>query len=171
MTEVPLDRTPPGARVQIKGLQNAPQHNGKVGTIQDYNCDTERYIVNLDNGAAVSCQPENLTQIVEVEIVGVQSSPELNGQTGTITRFDATKGRYEVYLKTKKIVSLKPSNALIPPKTCVNVVGLVSTPQYNGQWAQILSVDSVNLLYTVQLEGMDEGRPLQVRLRLENVRV
>lgn len=49
-----------GALVQVNGLVNATQHNGKIGVVRGYDEETARYIVQLQGGASMKIKPENL---------------------------------------------------------------------------------------------------------------
>ena len=60
----PFDRFPSDTSVLVKGLQGAPQHNGKRGTVQQFDGGKGRYVVDL-GGAALSLKQENLQQRVE----------------------------------------------------------------------------------------------------------
>merc|ERR1712213_91985 len=54
----------PGNRVLVYGLINAPQYNGKFGTIKNKvdGGETHRYQVILDDGTEIACRPQNLQQ-------------------------------------------------------------------------------------------------------------
>jgi hypothetical protein len=163
-----FDITPPGARVQLRDLVNAPQHNTKMGTLQQYCDDTNRYTVQLDDGTVLSVQKSNITQVLEVRLVGLKRCSELNGTTGIITHYSENSARYEVHIPSiGKLLSLLPENVVLPKTTCVMIQGLVQAPQYNGQWARILDIDTENSLYLVEL---DEQKG-QIRLKFGSVRV
>jgi len=49
-----------GALVQVNGLVNAAQHNGKLGVVRGYDEEKARYIVQLQGGASMKIKPENL---------------------------------------------------------------------------------------------------------------
>ena len=51
---------PIGALVQVDGLVNAAQHNGKLGVVRGYDEEKGRYVVQLQGGASMKIKPENL---------------------------------------------------------------------------------------------------------------
>lgn len=120
----PFDRFPSGTSVLVKGLQGASQHNGKRGTVQQFDGAKGRYVVDL-GGAALSLKQENLQQRVEnCEVLGIQSKPELNGEMGSIVDFDAEKGRYQFKFKNNKTASLSAGNIIMPDGTRCRIDGL-----------------------------------------------
>jgi hypothetical protein len=66
-----------GQRVLIVGLKSTPQHNGKLGIVQQQ--DGERYVVKLEKSMKVlKVRPENLEEAAEVDAVKtgfLQSKP------------------------------------------------------------------------------------------------
>ena len=54
-------------------------------------------------------------QIVNAQIYGLKSQPELNGASGKVVRWDEDKGRYEVNVPShNKSLSLQPANVVLP---------------------------------------------------------
>ena len=49
--------------VLVKGLKGAPEHNGKRGTVRQYDGGKGRYVVELGGGAPLSLKQENLQQV------------------------------------------------------------------------------------------------------------
>ena len=43
----PFNQLKPGTKVVIRGLQSAPQHNGKSGLVEDYTSENQRYSVEV----------------------------------------------------------------------------------------------------------------------------
>ena len=110
----PFNKLPEGTAVLVKGLQGAPQHNGKSGQVQGYDGAKGRYVVALGDGTQVSLKQDNVQQQVEgCEVLGIQSKPELNGQIGTVLDFDAAKERCHVRLGGKT-ASLAAANIILP---------------------------------------------------------
>jgi len=73
----PCHVAPAGTAVVIHSLSKAPQQNGKLGKITGWNDDTRRYEVSV-GGTAIALKPSNVVQSCTVDIVGVESQPELN---------------------------------------------------------------------------------------------
>merc|ERR1712151_1366446 len=67
-----------GTAVVVHGLASKPEHNGKTARILKFDESRSRYDVDID-GATLSLRPQNLTQQCSVEVVGLESKPELNG--------------------------------------------------------------------------------------------
>jgi len=157
---------PNGTTVVVRDLAKAQEHNGKTGKIMGWDQTKGRYEVELEGDTTLSLRPANLTQQVRVKLVGIESQPELNGQSGMILNFNA--GRYSVRLNTKlangrDVVGLQPNNAILQTGTRVTTTGL-SNEQFNGKMAEVMEVHEEALRYTVRLEG---GK--QIKIKLENV--
>ena len=68
----PFDKLPSGTAVLVKGLKGAPEHNGKRGTVQQWDGSKGRYVVQL-GGASLALKQENLQQrIQKCEVLGIQ---------------------------------------------------------------------------------------------------
>merc|ERR1712014_535666 len=88
-----------GTRVVIRGLNSAPEHNGKTGTINGFDAARIRYEVVVEGSREVlSLRPQNLTQQCSIEVIGLLSKPELNGKTGDVINYDEDTGRVMVKL-------------------------------------------------------------------------
>merc|ERR1712228_122980 len=100
----------------------------------------------------------------QVEVVGLESKPEWNGQVGQIFFYDAEKGRYMVLIDgAPSTVGLHPRNCVHVKGACVTLQGL-NDEQLNGKMAQIVGVDRRVARYIVQCCN---GR--QVKVKFENV--
>mmetsp|Transcript_77477 Transcript_77477/g.199466 ORF Transcript_77477/g.199466 Transcript_77477/m.199466 type:complete len:303 (+) Transcript_77477:88-996(+) len=154
----------PGTSVSIYGLEKAKEHNGKMGKILRFEEQKGRYDVELDKESTVlSLRPQSLTQQATVEVVGLESKPELNGRMGDVFKYDASNGRYMVLLKNPSMaVSLQRANCVLQQGTPVVVTGL-SKAQYNGQMAQIVGVDRSAARYVVRCQSGAE-----IKVKYEN---
>jgi len=157
-----------GTLVVVRGLTKAAEHNGRCGRTNGWDQEKGRYEVELEGGTTVSLRPGNLTQKCSVEITGIESRPELNGQGGEILNYDEENSRYMVRLKVKMAggkdtLGLQPSNVILSSGTRVTIQRL-SNEQFNGQLAQIVEIDRAALRYTVQTQ---EGK--QIKIKLDNV--
>ena len=95
----PCDVIPDGKLVRVRGLTQSTEHNGKDGIVEDYNRSRDRYVVRLEDGDAVSLKREWCQQILQVQLVGLASMPELNGERATLIGFeDQGGGRFLVEL-------------------------------------------------------------------------
>merc|ERR1719432_556608 len=154
---------PCGARVLVRGLQGAPQHNGKVGAVNDFDEQSCRYTVELSDGDVLRIKHENLLQQLQAEVTGMQSKPEYNGQSVQVTDFDEDKGRYHVKLKGD-LAALQPQNLILPDGTRARIVGLTSQPQWNRRAGKVLNFDRSKGRYLVQL-----SEEQQLSVKLENL--
>lgn len=146
---------PPGSIVSLKDLADSGlRHNGDRGTIVQYSSETKRYFVELENSEeTLSVKPENIMQHVHVRIHGLQSQPDLNGQTG-LTWISHNKERYNIYIKSlDKIVSLKPENVVLEVGTVARVTGVESRPELNGKWGTITKWIEDGKKYDIQLSA------------------
>mmetsp|Transcript_20325 Transcript_20325/g.43369 ORF Transcript_20325/g.43369 Transcript_20325/m.43369 type:complete len:359 (-) Transcript_20325:360-1436(-) len=158
---------PIGTTVVVRGLEKAPQHNGKTGSITSFDETKLRYSVEIDD-QTLSLRGQNLTQhCPRVKVVGIESQPELNGQTGTVLNYDDNQGRYTVKVSARvngrDVFGLKPDNIILPQGTRVSIKGL-SKEEFNGMMAQITSVDEEAARYQVQCQN---GRA--IKIKYENV--
>mmetsp|Transcript_36785 Transcript_36785/g.93747 ORF Transcript_36785/g.93747 Transcript_36785/m.93747 type:complete len:374 (+) Transcript_36785:27-1148(+) len=163
----PQHAAPIGTLVVLRGLQSAQEHNGKTGKVKGFDEGKGRYSIELDDDTVLSLRPGNLTQQCRVKLVGIDSMPELNGQSATVLNFNEQQGRYTVKLSAKvngrDAVGLKAEHIILSKGTRVIVQGL-SSEQFNGQMAQITAVDEEAARYTVQCQN---GK--SIKIKYENV--
>mmetsp|Transcript_60776 Transcript_60776/g.195822 ORF Transcript_60776/g.195822 Transcript_60776/m.195822 type:complete len:352 (-) Transcript_60776:110-1165(-) len=162
----PAHAMPNGTSVVVRDLAKAQEHNGKTGQIAGWDGAKGRYEVELEGEGTLSLKPSNLTQRCRVQVTGIESQPELNGQTGDI--FNFSDGRYMVKLKAKMpsgrdTVGLQPANVILSEGVRVITQGL-SNEQFNGQMAQIVGIDLAAQRYTVQCQS---GK--QIKIKFDNV--
>lgn len=151
---------PVGTRVVIRGLERAPEHNGKTGQIAGFDDSRLRYDVAVEGSNTMSLRPQNITELCGVEIAGLESKPELNGRSADIFNYDDRSGRYQVLLQEPPTaMSVQRGNCILRPGTCVFIQGL-STEKFNGQMAQIISVDRSQARYTLRCQSGAEIRVL-----------
>lgn len=165
---MPAYAVPKGTDVTVRGLTKAQEHNRKSGKITGWDEQRGRYEVEVEGHISLSLRPSNLTQICPVEVIGIESQPELNGKFGETIGYDEQAGRYTVHLQKRlpsgrDIVGLQPGNVVLQSGTRVVVQGL-SSVEFNGQMAQIAEVDRATLRYTVHCQN---GR--QIKIKFENV--
>jgi len=155
------DELKPGTNVQIKNLRSAPQHNGTFGEVLQFHRQKGRYVVRLqDEDQTLALKMENVQQVVRnVEIQGLESKPEFNGQKGILFDYNDAKARCYVRVGGASI-SVQTGNVVLPSGTVVNIMNLVKGPQYNGRWGTIRDVNRADGRYTIELLG---GEKLRVR--------
>mmetsp|Transcript_24025 Transcript_24025/g.56706 ORF Transcript_24025/g.56706 Transcript_24025/m.56706 type:complete len:350 (+) Transcript_24025:133-1182(+) len=162
------DAIPTGTIVSLKGLISKPEKNGDRGEIVQYDPNTGRYVVRIeDTEETLKVKPSNLLQHVHVKVHGLESRADLNGEKATILAWDEGKERYNIYvMKISKCISLKPSNVVLDNGAVGRITGLQSKPELNGKWGTINSFNSSTGRYDVQLSA---GKIL--RLKLDNIRL
>merc|ERR1719420_1391002 len=95
------------APATVRGLESRPELNGREATVLAWDDGKERYNLYVPSvSRAVSLKPSNvvLDGGTVGRVTGLRSKPELNGRWGTIKRFDANSGRYEVQLSEDRIL-------------------------------------------------------------------
>jgi curved DNA-binding protein CbpA len=162
------DAIHPGTVVSLKGLINKPDRNGDRGQVVQYDPNSGRYIVQIeDSDETMKVKPSNLLQHVHVTLHGLVNRPEWNGQKGTIIAWDHRTERYNVYvMSTSKVTSLKPSNIVLENETVGQIVGVQAKPELNGKWGTIKQFNAQSGRYDVQISA-DQV----LRLKLENIHV
>lgn len=140
----PFNQILPDTPVVIQDLVNSPHLNGQRGKVNQYNQQTERYLIKLDsNNVTIALKPENILQVLTIKILGLVSQPLFNGKEGTIVSYNNDRNRYVVRVslpnETKEI-SIKAQNIRIPDLSRVRLEGLENQPQWNGRYGEFMSV-------------------------------
>ena len=110
-----------GTAVTIQGLVGAAHHNGKTGTLLNFDKAKGRFVVALSGGdaAQLAVKPanialESLGMGTAVAVHGLQGAPQHNGKRGVVVSgLDPKSGRYAVQIdgETKdKALGLKLAN-------------------------------------------------------------
>merc|ERR1719150_158075 len=164
-------RLAPGSEVWVCDLVKSAQFNGKIGTVQSFTQEKQRYTVRFDTGQQIALKPGNLVQPLTVAIAGVASKPSLNGKNAKIVGFSDKDGeRAVVATLLHGQISLSMSNIILPRDAAVRVRGLMSAEgkQHNGKLGTVTSFDGQK--YTVKLseaKSLKLGRE-KVTLRLSS---
>eukprot|EP00440_Ansanella_granifera_P048139 gb/GFBE01052147.1/.p1 GENE.gb/GFBE01052147.1/~~gb/GFBE01052147.1/.p1 ORF type:complete len:215 (+),score=36.97 gb/GFBE01052147.1/:1-645(+) len=169
------ERTPAGSRqaqpgllasgtpVIVRDLEKASEHNGRTGHVVGWDQSQSRFRVEFEDDAQpsqLSLRRQNLTQLCSAEIQGLEGKPELNGSWAEIVQYDSKKGRYTVLTcGGSSALGLQPGNCILPEGTSVLVNGLVGG-RFNGQMAQIVSIDRAARRYTVQCQ---DGQLIKIK--------
>lgn len=164
----PQHAMPLGTTVVVRDLAKAQEHNGKTGKITSWDSGKSRYEVELEGDTTLSLRPQNLTQQCRMKVSGIESSPELNGQSGSILNYNEQQGRYMVRLDTKMsngrdVVGLQTGNVILNSGTRVIIQGL-SKEEFNGLMAQIVDTDTAASRYTVKCQNGSS-----IKIKFENV--
>uniref|UniRef100_A0A7S2GR08 Uncharacterized protein n=1 Tax=Haptolina brevifila TaxID=156173 RepID=A0A7S2GR08_9EUKA len=159
---------PSGTPVCVYGLKGAAQHNGKTGQVESYDGQSERYVVDLGEGEQVRIRFDNLAQMIDVEVTGMQNRADLNGKGGRIAGYDEEKDRYHIDIQGVGRASLLLNNLILPANTRGKVVGLTSESgsKWNDKIGKLLSFDREAGRYLIQMTK-DE----QLRVKPQNLRL
>jgi len=160
----PQHAMPVGTAVVVRDLAKAQEYNGKTGKITGWDQAKSRYEVELEGETTLSLRPQNLTQQCRIKVIGIESQPELNGQSGQILNYNEQQGRYLVRLDKKlangkDMIGLQAGNVILASQTRVVIQGL-SKEEFNGLMAQIVDTDLEASRYTVQCQN---GKSIKIK--------
>ena len=68
-----------------------------------------------EGGASSSAAAHPFANGTEIELSGLTSKPEFNGQLGKVVRFDERRGRYNIRLNDGRSLHARPANVLARP--------------------------------------------------------
>lgn len=161
----PIHALPKDSLVVVRGLGKCPEHNGCSGRVQAWDEEKSRYKVELENRTCVlMLRPHNITQRCSVEVVDLDSKPELIGKMGEVLGYDEDTQRYHVRFQDPNFAaSLPRSKCLLSSGTRILLQGL-SNEKFNGKMARIETIDRAAGRYMVQCES-----GMQIKVRFENV--
>eukprot|EP00854_Cymbomonas_tetramitiformis_P026124 gene26124-32003_t len=151
--------------VLLVACTSAAAQNGKTGTIKDYDVHKERYQVKLSDSDTLAVKIANVLQQVQVQITGVESKPEFNGNKGKVIGFDESSNRYQVQLADGRAIALQSVNLVFSENTRVQIQGL-SKQELNGKWGKIASFEDAAGRYVVEI-----SRDQSFKLKPENCRL
>ena len=113
----------PGDRVLLHSLASRPELNGRVVIVGHFLPEKGRYRVILtpqggdgqEEEALIKAENLLLQPGAQVMIQGLQSAKDINGETGSITRFIKERGRYEVRIEGQgmRLIAVKPANVRV----------------------------------------------------------
>jgi hypothetical protein len=156
---------PIGSAVGVYGLGQASHHNGREGTIHDYDAKALRYRCGLPDGTLLRIKRGNVLQLLTVEVADLANRAELNGSFGKVYGIDAWTGRYQVRVQDV-MIALAARNVIVPNGARVRITGLHNARQWNGHDGLCREYDRSSKRYTIQV-GLDE----LLRVKLENVQL
>ena len=159
----PYNEIREGTPIVTQNLVNSAELNGRYGQIVRFDTSNGRYLVRLRPSSSsssvattVAMKPENLLQMIQVKVQGLQSQPHLNGCDGTILSYSNERDRYVVRVAYRdpevfqslpphmqlevslhppetRDISVSSSNICIPVGTHVRLEGLEQRAQWNGR--------------------------------------
>jgi len=141
-----------GTKVSIYGLSKKKEHNNKAGKITDFNHDSKRFIVTLDDDSMISLKGKNIMQQISVLITG---NNIYHGQ----------KAKVEGYLSDRELVickiqgrksataGLPRTQLLLGNGTTVRLEGLKGAANLNGQWGKVTQWNADRERYMIKLLG------------------
>ena len=139
-----------GTQVFVHDLTGAKEHNGKIGIVKGYDARKGRYNIDL-HGSLLALKSSNIQQLIkDVEIVGISSRPELNGQRGSVVSYK--DNRVVVQINGGPSMAVSESKIIAPNDTCIILDGL-SNAAYNGAKATIVDYDRSTDRYSVMTES------------------
>lgn len=164
-TSYPVYAIPVNSSVVIRGLVSAAEHNTKTGKVQAYDLTQGRYKVVLDDSMVeIMVRPRNLLQQCPIEILGIESRPELTGTIGHVVSYNANNAEYVVLLEpSQEKLCVHRGNCLLKQGTQILLEGL-SNEKFNGEMAQIVSVSRNDCRYTVRCKSGE-----QIKVKLDKV--
>eukprot|EP00928_Gymnodinium_smaydae_P031211 TRINITY_DN22979_c0_g1_i1.p1 TRINITY_DN22979_c0_g1~~TRINITY_DN22979_c0_g1_i1.p1 ORF type:complete len:712 (-),score=122.42 TRINITY_DN22979_c0_g1_i1:153-2255(-) len=171
-----------GAEVMLQGLVSAPELNGQVARVVNYDMSVGRYIVKMaSTGEQKRVRPEHATPcmrrgdnaLLVSDTVGSETaSSDCRGKQVRVQALDVESSQYRVRCAgSSKVVSASP-NELKPLYKVGEILlfrGLAKSPELNGRRVQIKGFDDVNGRYIVHVLASKEdrcARPENVQLRL-----
>lgn len=129
-------------KVELFGLENTPQFNGKKGKVIDYEEDQTAYVIDIEGVGEVVLEEKNLKWIGEP----VADEDKKDGVESSELPVDWSK------LEFKK-------------DDAIEIVDLENAPQYNGKKGKVIDFDEEDEAYVCEIDGLGE-----VQLNKENLK-
>jgi len=100
--------------VEITGVGQKPELNGRRGVVQAFDLQTGRYVVTLESAAApLSLQPANcLLEVGSCVVLHKLSRADMNGMMGKIISVDKIARRYTLQCENEQQIKVKYENVL-----------------------------------------------------------
>ena len=102
-------------KIVVKNLVNKKNYNNKIGYIESYDNQKEKYIIKLKNGDRIMLYEKNIQQIVPVTFIDID---KLNDCNGEIIGIDNEKKCYKVIIDNK-LYLINPENVILKKNTIV----------------------------------------------------
>lgn len=165
----PTTHMPPGTKVKIHSLQSASMYNGKCASVQEYDYERGRYVVQIeeeDDDEQIRVKPQNIRVEPRVRVTGLTGAAYLNEKAGSILGYLADKERYNIEIEGKRM-ALRPENVRIPNKCVIKIAGLKGAAQWNGKWGTIMEFDEDAERYVIKISEKQQLRVRPPNLRFE----
>mmetsp|Transcript_17894 Transcript_17894/g.42010 ORF Transcript_17894/g.42010 Transcript_17894/m.42010 type:complete len:331 (+) Transcript_17894:34-1026(+) len=145
-----------GAFVAIRGLRNHVELNGCVARVAECHEESQRYEVRaLDSGQLFRVKKDNVILIETTPaVLAASAAMKENREPNTSPRKEGT------------LPATGETDDVLEVGSTVELVGLKTAQAYNGQQAEVLSVDQVRGRYEIRL-----GDGSVKTIRAENVRL
>lgn len=161
---------PPGARVQVRGLTGAPEHNGTEGTIRGYDASKKRYTVELAE-KSLALRSANLLQLLDLRVCVAAEDEDLcdavladvDEETGELVVQPQRDGAEptRVRLQDGQRVLLKSGARVV-----VQGLQSESAKQWNEQIGKVVEFDETVGRYLVEV-----APGTQLKIKPDNFRV
>lgn len=158
-----------GTHVVIRGLRNHIELNGCLGRVVESHEESHRFEVRAtESGQLFRVKQDNL---VPIESCGVTTSAAKENRDLNLNMTPRTKKEGAAPLSLSSLAggndsgSLGGDDEILEPGSTVMLVGLKTATVYNGQAAEVLSVDRARSRYEIRLK---DGSVKTIRA--ENVR-
>eukprot|EP00929_Paragymnodinium_shiwhaense_P078528 TRINITY_DN40721_c0_g2_i1.p1 TRINITY_DN40721_c0_g2~~TRINITY_DN40721_c0_g2_i1.p1 ORF type:complete len:368 (+),score=93.50 TRINITY_DN40721_c0_g2_i1:45-1106(+) len=173
------NQLPNGAKVLVRGLAGAPEHNGSQGTIQGFDAAKQRYVVDL-SGKPLSLRAVNLLQLLTVSLRRQDSGDQDALAEAKIVGYDEDSG--ELLLDTAGEALPgddpdqqpyrrrfgEPDGPILRAGARVLVHGLQaeSAQMWNEKLGEVLEFDAEKERYVVRVapDSLLRARPVNLRL-------
>jgi len=141
-----------GTKVSIYGLSNKKEHNNKSGTITDYNHESNRFIVTLDDDSMLSLQGKNILQLISVLITG---NNIYQGQKAKVDGYLSDKQLVICKIQGRKSATagLPRTQLLLGNGTTVRLEGLKGAANLNGLWGKVTQWNADKKRYAIKLKN------------------
>jgi len=157
-----------GSHVAIRGLRNHLELNGVIGRVAEYNEETRRCEVRAtESGQLFRVKQDNLIPIISsgasASVGGVEYKENREPNAGQNLRLSSGG---EGASTASLTASADGASEVFEPGSQVQLTGLKTAMCYNGQTAEVLSVDNVRGRYEIRL-----GDGSVKTIRSENVKL
>lgn len=123
----PTTHMPVGTKVKVHSLQSANMYNGKTASVQEYDYERGRYVVQIeeeDDEEQIRVKPQNIRVEPRIRLCGLTGAAYLNDKAGSILGYISDKERYNVEVEGKRM-ALRPENIRIPNETVAKIAGQI----------------------------------------------
>ena len=139
----------------VRGLESSPEKNGQMGKVYDFDRNTHRYIIVLENKDLLSLKKQNILVLADIQHVKTKVRGKIIG---------SKNNNYNILLKHNnrsiELSDISIEDIIIDNGNLVEVANLVSKPQLNGEPSIIENYNHNDNRYTLKLE---DGTRIKVK--------